>query len=211
MASASELDHTEKAVPGPTLALMYPKEFPYNPFQALEAVAARHGLGVKTHLTDMQPQMGIRDWLLPALLVGVTSQVAGSFFGEMGKDLYYELKMEIIRLWEPIYGPEAPTLHVVTQDGVNSEVPISKFGITTDTACGLVILKLPNQCSKADFENSNTEFFDLIGGSCEFDKAGHALSNELDDSSNYMFGQLVLTYDPERNTLQIVKPNPTCE
>ena len=65
MASAGEMDYTEKAVPAPTLALMYPKEFPYNPFQGLEAVAARRGLGVKKHLTDMQPQMGIRDWLLP--------------------------------------------------------------------------------------------------------------------------------------------------
>ena len=129
----------------------------------------------------------------------------------MGKDLYYELKKEVTRLWEPIYGPEAPTLHVVTQDGVNSEVPMSKFGIATDTACGMAILKLPEQCSKADFENASTQFLDLIGDVCEFDEVGNALSNVLNDSSNYTFGQLVLTYDPEQNTLRIIKFNPKCE
>lgn len=211
MASSSELDHSEKAVSGPTLALMYPREFPSNPFQALETVAARHGLGVKKNLTDMQPQMGIRDWLLPVIVVGFTSQVAGGFFGEMGKDLYYELKKEIIRLWEPIYGPEAPRLHVVTKDGVNSEVPISKYGIATHTVHGMVILKLPNQCSKADFENSNTKFFDLFGHACESDDLVNALITELEDSSNYMFGQLVLNYDSEGNTLKIVKSSPSRE
>lgn len=210
MANSSEMDHTQEAVPGPQLILMYPREFPLNPFQELEKAADRCGLSVKKHLTNTQYQMGIRDWLLPVILVSVTSQVAGGFFGEMGKDLYFELKKEIIRLWEPVYGPEAPRVYAVTQNGVNSEVPISKFGIAAHTACGRVILKLPNQCSKADFEKSNTKFFDLFRDACEFDDVGKALSNELGNSNNYMFGQLVLNYDPKRNALKVVKPGPRC-
>ena len=70
------------------LLLAHPKDYPGNPFESLERGATRYGITVKTLARPMAPQMGVQEWLLPAIVVGIAGRLAGAFLGEMGKDLY---------------------------------------------------------------------------------------------------------------------------
>ena len=187
------------------LLLTHPKDYPGNPFESLERGATRYGITVKTLARPMAPQMGVQEWLLPAIVVGIAGRLAGAFLGEMGKDLYIWFKKELFALWEPIYGPSAPKLYVVTSKGIERRQGVNKFGIMARTANGTIALVLPERCSHEDFTQACEQFIELFR---EKQDGRSALLVDADNPNNYKWGRLFLAYDSERKTLTIQQFDP---
>lgn len=183
------------------LVLFHPESYP-DPFENLEREAGRYGVTSMRVTTEFQPMMAIVDYI-PVIIVGVTSGIAGGFLGEVGKDLNNALKKSLPGLWNRIYGPasEKISLFKVTTEGAERVKDAPKFAYMAKTPHGQVSLYLPEECSREDFEQACGKFLDLV-----FEHPDGISGSQIDinDSKNYIWGRMILTYNPEKRSLVVV-------